>query len=443
MADDFPAALPPHVLEREDVREALGRHDFGEVFRLAKKWGGISFLKISEACGIKGERVGQIARGRSKVTQFEKVAEIADGLRIPGHMLGLLPRPWEAEQLSPQLPASPGEFGPVLPDFDVGPWEVAKLAQQARATDVSQEDLETVLLAVDRLCRSYPYVPARTLHVQTRKGLRHINKMMNGRTTLKQHRELLVQAGWLFLLGGCLEYDMGQREAAEISRDTARRIGHESGHGEITAWSFELGAWFALTQGRFGDVLECVEAGHRSDSTHSVGVQLYAHAAKTHARIGNAREVRDTFDAGRARLDRLPRPDHREHHFVIDPDKWDFYEMDAYRMLGDDARASGHAREVIRIGTTPDGAERYPMRVAEARLTLGVAAARSGELDEAVSIARGAFGTERKSLPSLLLVAGELTGELLQRFPRESLTREFHEEVKDISHGAPPAIGPA
>jgi hypothetical protein len=67
--------------------------------------------------------------------------------------------------------------------------------------------------------------------------------------------------------------------------------------------------------------------------------------------MGDSRPVRDSLDAGRVRL---PRPDHPEHHFIIDPEKWDFYEMDAYRLLGDDEHAAAHARSVIRISTGPD-----------------------------------------------------------------------------------------
>ncbi|MFG2882913.1 hypothetical protein ACGFYV_11530 [Streptomyces sp. NPDC048297] len=151
--------------------------------------------------------------------------------------------------------------------------------------------------------------------------------------------------------------------------------------------------------------------------------------------MGDARLVRDSLDAGRARLDRLPKPDHPEHHFIIDPDKWDFYEMDAYRLLGDDERAAAHARSVIRISTGPDGTEISPMRAAEARLTLGVAAARMGEIEEAIGMGTKALEADRKSLPSLLLVADELDKELRSRYPREGATRDFHEQVTTIKRG--------
>ncbi|MEU3603698.1 helix-turn-helix domain-containing protein [Streptomyces sp. NPDC006798] len=427
-------ALPPHVLERDDVRAALSIRDFGAVFRLARKWGGISYNRLAEACGIKADRVGVIARGEARITSLAKVEEIADALRIPGGMLGLAPRPWESSAApAPSFSTLKQPESSVMLPVESGVWEVAEMARRAHATDIGPTDLDTIAQAIDQLCRAYPSMPAADLHRQTRAGLQHVTGLLQGRTTLSQHRDLLVSAGWLFLLGGCLEYDMGQRQAAELSRSAALRIGQEAGHGEISAWSWELGAWFALTQGRYQDVIDCVNIGHQSDSTHSIGVQLYAQSAKAYARMGKAREVRAALDAGRARLERLPRPEHREHHFVIDPDKWDFYEMDSYRMLGDDDRAATHAHEVVRLGTAPDGTEISPMRVAEARLTLGVAAARAGNLEEAVSIGARALGTSRKSLPSLLLVAGELTNELDVRYPREALTREFQDQLSHVS----------
>jgi len=100
--------LPAHVLARRDVREALSNHDFGRLFLLAKKWGGISYSKISESTGVKPDRVGALARGDGSITSYNKIAEIADGMRIPGQLLGLTPRPWEN-------PDGPNEVLPLSP----------------------------------------------------------------------------------------------------------------------------------------------------------------------------------------------------------------------------------------------------------------------------------------------------------------------------------------
>ncbi|GAA2716042.1 MULTISPECIES: helix-turn-helix domain-containing protein [Streptomyces] len=101
-------AVPEAVLAREDVRAALARHDFGTFFALVRKWAGISFMRIADACDMKPERVGKLARGEGRVTSVEKMERIADGLRIPGALVRLAPRPWE----SAAVPAGPSAVPP-------------------------------------------------------------------------------------------------------------------------------------------------------------------------------------------------------------------------------------------------------------------------------------------------------------------------------------------
>lgn len=111
-----PAALPAHVMARADVRAAIASHDFGTVFTLARKWGGISFLKIADACGIKPERVGTLARGEGSITTYGKICQIADGLRIPGRLLGLAPRDWENSQPAPAAVSLSTGYAKILVD---------------------------------------------------------------------------------------------------------------------------------------------------------------------------------------------------------------------------------------------------------------------------------------------------------------------------------------
>ncbi|MFZ3595833.1 XRE family transcriptional regulator [Streptomyces sp. BH104] len=91
-----PTALPRDLLDRAEMKAALAAHDFGTVFRLARSEARISYSKIAAECDIKPDRVGLLARGQGSVTTFEKVARIADALRIPGALLGLAPRAWES-----------------------------------------------------------------------------------------------------------------------------------------------------------------------------------------------------------------------------------------------------------------------------------------------------------------------------------------------------------
>jgi hypothetical protein len=73
--------------------------------------------------------------------------------------------------------------------------------------------------------------------------------------------------------------------------------------------------------------------------------------------------------------------------------------MDCYRQGGETERARELSEEVIRASTDFDRKERWPMRIAEAEITLGVVAAREGDLDEAVVHGRRALAGSRQSIP--------------------------------------------
>ncbi|WP_103503399.1 MULTISPECIES: helix-turn-helix domain-containing protein [unclassified Streptomyces] len=90
-----PGPLAPDILEREDVRRALVEHDFAAAFALIKKYGGLSQNRIASACHLTPGKVSTIISGRQQITSFEVICRISDGLRIPGHLLGLAPRAWE------------------------------------------------------------------------------------------------------------------------------------------------------------------------------------------------------------------------------------------------------------------------------------------------------------------------------------------------------------
>ncbi|MQY16128.1 hypothetical protein SRB5_63200 [Streptomyces sp. RB5] len=96
-----PGPLPADVLTRDDVRRALGEHDFGAAFRLFKKYGGLSQNRIASACVLTPGKVSNIVSGQQRIESYAVICRIADGLRIPGHLLGLASRPWETGKTQP------------------------------------------------------------------------------------------------------------------------------------------------------------------------------------------------------------------------------------------------------------------------------------------------------------------------------------------------------
>lgn len=111
--------------------------------------------------------------------------------------------------------------------------------------------------------------------------------------------------------------------------------------------------------------------------------------------------------------------------------------MDCYRLLGDDSLAEAHANEVLRSSINPDGTDPDPMRTAEARVTLGLVAARSGDLEGAVDLGRKAISGAGKSLPSLSMHVRELGSVLADRYPRDATVKQYLGELHEVTAIAP------
>jgi hypothetical protein len=107
--------------------------------------------------------------------------------------------------------------------------------------------------------------------------------------------------------------------------------------------------------------------------------------------MGDHRNVTQTLEEGRRLLDSLRYPDRPDNHFVVDHYKFDYYAMDCYRLIGDDKIAEVNAQETLRKAIAPDGTKRAPMRAPEAELTLGVVAARRGDLQTALDYGHSAL----------------------------------------------------
>lgn len=315
---------------------------------------------------------------------------------------------------------------------DAVPEETRDLLARLKSADVAPPTLERLEATAFELCCRYPVAPAAELRREAQAVIRHAAGLLRRPTGLREHRELLAQAGWLALLIACLEYDLGMSRAAEATRTVARELADEAGHGEIIAWSHEIGAWMALTNGRLDDVVAESRMGIAAAPNGSGAVQLHAQGAKALARIGDMAAVREALDNGRAVLDRRPDPHRLEHHFVVDPAKYQFYAMDVYRLAGDDARAAEYAREVLRLGTRPDGSEASPMRMSEARFTLGIAEARKGNLEGAHEYGIAALNGTRRSLPTMLMVGSELEDEMRRLFPGSGLADDLGERLRHV-----------
>ncbi|MFB7371309.1 hypothetical protein ACFC0D_15840 [Streptomyces sp. NPDC056222] len=133
----------------------------------------------------------------------------------------------------------------------------------------------------------------------------------------------------------------------------------------------------------------------------------------------------------------MPHPENLDNHCVVDPAKFDFYSMDCYRLVGEDRLARNLAEEVLRAGTDFDGTERSPMRNAEARVTLGVTAAREGDLEQALIMGERALQGDRQSVPSLIMTSRELAAEVKRRYSDEPSAQDYLAPLRALGQEKP------
>ncbi|MFE4778031.1 XRE family transcriptional regulator [Streptomyces sp. NPDC056713] len=315
----------------------------------------------------------------------------------------------------------------------VNDMDTVEIVARMRASDIDQATLDALRITVDRLCCEYAYMPAAQLLAEGRAWMGRVVTMLNQRVSLSQMRDLYALAGKLALLVGCVEYDSGDPRQAESTRRAALSLGDEAGHLGVIGWGHEMRCWFALTRGDYRGVIQAANDGIERAPHESVAAQLYAQQAKAWARLGDRQQTEIALDKGRQVLEALPYPNNIEDHFVVDPAKYDFYRMDCYRKVGEDQLAEQLAGEVIRASTDFDGTERAPMRIAEARITLAVAAARGGDLDSALSYGERALGGDRQSLPSLTMVASDLGQVLTTAYAKSPDASDFLAHLRTLS----------
>ena len=96
--------------------------------------------------------------------------------------------------------------------------DTLQLVARLQRSDLDEATLNAVRVMADTLCSEYAARPADDLLTEGRAWLRRVTQYQGQRLTLQQHREILVQAGWMALLIGCVEYDTGDKQTAETTR---------------------------------------------------------------------------------------------------------------------------------------------------------------------------------------------------------------------------------
>ncbi|WNV86946.1 helix-turn-helix domain-containing protein [Umezawaea sp. Da 62-37] len=386
----------------------------------ARKAVGLTQEALAEAARVERSTVVRWEAGTSEPLPFQR-PKLARLLKIGLTELDALLSPVRATGIQP-WPAPAGS--------DDDEQDALELARRVNASDVGRETLERLEAVVDELAIAYPGTPPVDLLERVRRHLRYVNRLLDARKTLGEHRRLLVVGGWLSLLGATVHIDLDQPEAAIARLRTAASLATHTEHAEIHAWTFETEAWRVLTE---GDHVRALELSHRAmalaPTGSSVEIQATAQSGRAHARLGQVKETHAALNEVQRLASPLQRPDKPEHHYRYDPDKAVAYTATTLAWIGDPA-AEGFAREIIRRLNAGDDPTGWPRRVASANIDMSLALLVTDRLDEACHHTMRAM-TSGRVVPSNHWRAAEVVRAVeLRELPEAAGLREVYEDMR-------------
>lgn len=437
-------------MAREPASVVELRRALGERLATFRKAADVTQGQLAAAAYLDRTTVSHIEKGRARAD--ENFWQTADRLTEAGGQLLTAYRQLETARQEQEATTRSTELAAVRAKADalrtmpLTPWQAPlasgndelaalELARRVAASDVGNETLTQLELAFDDLAMAYPVTPPAELLARLRHHLSYVTTLMDGRTSLHQHKRLIIIGGWLSLLAATVHVDLKQPAAASARLRTAASLAQHAGHDEIQAWCFETEAWRVLTEGDYRRALELSRAAQElAPAGSSVAIQSTAQEGRAWARLHRPRETYNAIEHVNKLVSPLKRPDRPEHHYRYDPDKSVAYVATTLAWVGDPA-AESFAREIIaRLKPSEDNGK-WPRRIAAANLDLALTLLVTNRLDEACDAAQQAILSGRV-VPSNHWRAAEVVQAVETRqLPEARDLREAYEGLRRQGSG--------
>jgi transcriptional regulator with XRE-family HTH domain len=432
---------------REAEAIAARRRALGELLTTFRRAAELTQGQLARAASCDRTTVAHVEKGRSRADErFWRVSDdacdakgtlVAAYLELEAAKAEHEHRTRDDELAEVRAKAAQLRIGSAAADwptpspFDEGDEQDAlELARRVAATDLGAETLTRLEDVVDELATAYSRTPPAALLGRIRQHLTYVRRLLDARTTLGEHRRLLVVGGWLSLLGATVHIDLRQYAAASARLRTAASLARHSGQDEIRAWCWETEAWRVLTDGDYPRALELSRRARAlAPAGSSAAVQAAAQEGRALARLRQPKATYAALDRVHRLVSPMRTPDRPEHHYRYDPDKSAAYTATTLAWLGDPA-AEGYARDVITRLTPSDDVEKWPRRVASATIDLALALLVTGRLDEACDATLKAVASGCVVPSNHWRVAEVVDAVEARRLPEAALVREAYEGMR-------------
>ncbi|MGX2995610.1 hypothetical protein JNUCC64_15160 [Streptomyces sp. JNUCC 64] len=362
----------------------------------------MSYNRLSEATGIRAERVSQLARGEGVITSLPVLERVADGLRIPGGRLGLAMRPWETGTPSPPPDDHDGDdpmkrrdiLRGALAAGTAGPGLAAALSatrhdiDTALTADRSPADLGFWEATAERHGHGYHGRSPTEILAGLLDDFADLGARLSESRTVKSRVALCQVAGRMAGMVAVVLHDLGQHRESHRWFGTAARAAEQSGDGVLHAWVLAREAMVPLNYGAPRAAAELAgRARHLAGGTPSAAAALAAAvASRAHAAAGRHDEARRAVAEVEGVVGRLAPDQRADTWFGYPEQKHHVHLSQTFTLLGETDRAYATQRRALELTRTPS-------RMTRALIALDTAACRAhdDEPEEAARLAVEAY----------------------------------------------------
>ncbi|MBB5933843.1 helix-turn-helix domain-containing protein [Streptomyces zagrosensis] len=400
-----PTALTDQLLADQRISDALARRDVGTLFSLVHEEAGMSFNKISEACGIRAERVSKIARGEAAVTSLAGLERIADGLGIPGIRLGLATRPWEAANTPTTAPDTVGGDDPMkrrnvlrgaLAAGLAGPGLAAALSNTrndfdaALAADHGPNDLGFWESTAERYGYGYHGQAPADVLADLIEDLLELKPLLSQARTVKGRATLCHVSGQMVGMAAIVLHDLGQHREAHRWFATAGRAAEQSGDQLLHAWVLGREAMVPLNYGAHQAAAQLAERARylAGDKPSAASALASAVASRAYAIGGHTEQAQTAVADVETLAERLSPQQHADTWFGYPMQKHHVHMSQALTHLGESGRAYETQKEALRLSRAPSYMTRALLAIDKATCR-----AHDGDRAGAAHVASQAYGS--------------------------------------------------
>lgn len=444
-----PLYPPPEALARPDFLEACARLDFGAMFRIVYEYKdqGWTLNHIGRRCEIDPASLRYYMQGARQPESVYVIERIADGFRIPGEMLGISRRPWEAENTPDADPRHVSnveslqrrEHVPSLEftsaDGLVGRQQMESLRRQVdqilsqgAMSDVSLDEWE---LTAIRYARETRDCSALNLAVALGRDMAELSGVLIQQHPASASRRLtrvMAQMSGLMCWVFCV---LDDRLAFRQWARTAKLAGNESGDSEALSWVLAQEAYGYYYSGNISEAIDVAKHAYEIAKAPCTGSALAAALeARAQAIMRRGREARDALKRAEDALSHLTGDALVPSAFGYNEASFRFHEGNTYMHLGDiDSafKAQERALELCAPGNYTDWAM--------TRLDRAQCLACSGNIADGLRYATETITdlTEPQRQGIIILRAKEIVEVLPGKEKKLQAVRDFNEFISDTS----------